>query len=105
MTNSDTARLRGRIDSGATRDKVRALDPAAAPLGTDDEAAGHGPHQRLAAPERDVTDGELTLDQPQSAEDPIAPTRDLPTARTWYLIFGAMLVLALIGVAASRYFA
>jgi hypothetical protein len=32
--------LRGDIDSGATGDKVPVLDPAAAPLGTDAEAAG-----------------------------------------------------------------
>jgi hypothetical protein len=32
--------VRDRIDSGATKDKVAASDPAAAPLGTDDEAAG-----------------------------------------------------------------
>src|SRR3546814_360382 len=33
-------RLRARIDSGRTAEKVPAIDPAAAPLGTDDEAAG-----------------------------------------------------------------
>lgn len=32
-------RLRSDIDSGRTGDKVRAPDPAAAPLGTDAEAA------------------------------------------------------------------
>src|SRR5262249_52847400 len=32
--------LRVHIDRGLTYDKVTALDPAAAPLGTDDEAAG-----------------------------------------------------------------
>ncbi|MBX9760175.1 MAG: hypothetical protein K2Y29_15465 [Beijerinckiaceae bacterium] len=32
--------LRGAIDSGRTGDKVNFPDPAAAPLGTDDEAAG-----------------------------------------------------------------
>ena len=34
------APLRGAIDSGQTRDKVPGSDPAASPLGTDDEAAG-----------------------------------------------------------------
>lgn len=34
-------RLRQSIDSGKTGDKVAFPDPAAAPLGTDDEAAGH----------------------------------------------------------------
>ena len=32
--------VRDRIDSGATGEKVPGSDPAAAPLGTDDEAAG-----------------------------------------------------------------
>jgi hypothetical protein len=41
--HATTAQLRRDIDSGATRAKVAALDPAAAPLGTDDEAAAHGP--------------------------------------------------------------
>lgn len=38
---SDT--LRTAIDEGRTGDKVAFPDPAAAPLGTDDEAAGHTP--------------------------------------------------------------
>jgi len=33
-------RLRSDIDDGRTADKVRFPDPAAAPLGSDDEAAG-----------------------------------------------------------------
>ncbi len=35
-----TAELKGDIDSGRTGDKVGGVDPAAAPLGTDAEAAG-----------------------------------------------------------------
>lgn len=38
-----TARLRGAIDRGATGDKIGFPDPAATPLGTDDEAAGTPP--------------------------------------------------------------
>lgn len=34
------ARLRATIDAGATGEKINHPDPAAAPLGTDDEAAG-----------------------------------------------------------------
>ena len=37
---SEAAQLRRDIDSGTTGDKVGWPDPAAAPLGTDDEAAG-----------------------------------------------------------------
>lgn len=38
-----TAQLRGDIQSGRTGDKVAGFDPAAAPLGADDEAAGTPP--------------------------------------------------------------
>ncbi|MBE9603579.1 hypothetical protein IAI18_01800 [Acetobacteraceae bacterium H6797] len=38
-----TAQLRRDIESGQTGDKVAVIDPAAASLGTDDEAAGHPP--------------------------------------------------------------
>jgi hypothetical protein len=44
--------LRGAIDRGRTGDKVDFPDPAAAPLGADDEAAGHPPSRaeiRVAA--------------------------------------------------------
>ena len=37
------AMLKGDIDSGRTGDKNPVFDPARAPLGTDDEAAGHPP--------------------------------------------------------------
>ena len=38
--NPTTAKLRHDIDRGRGGDKVDVVDPAAAPLGTDDEAAG-----------------------------------------------------------------
>lgn len=38
-----TDQLRRATDSGATGDKVHFPDPAAAPLGTDDEAGGFSP--------------------------------------------------------------
>ncbi|MBX3558731.1 hypothetical protein, partial [Chelatococcus sp.] len=40
-----TAQLREGIDRGRAKDKVDFPDPAAAPLGTDDEAAGTPPTQ------------------------------------------------------------
>lgn len=40
---STSAQLRRDIESGQTGDKVAVIDPAAAPLGTDDEAAGASP--------------------------------------------------------------
>lgn len=43
------AQLRSDIDSGRTGDKVNALDPAAAPLGTDEEAAGTPPSPEVVS--------------------------------------------------------
>lgn len=40
---STSAQLKHDINSGLTGDKVNFFDPAAAPLGTDDEAAGTPP--------------------------------------------------------------
>jgi hypothetical protein len=37
---SNVTQLRHAIDRGKTKDKVRVKDPAAAPFGTDEEAAG-----------------------------------------------------------------
>ncbi|SHH07695.1 hypothetical protein SAMN02745157_0284 [Kaistia soli DSM 19436] len=42
-------RLRHEIDRGAASDKVSFPDPAASPLGTDDEAGGHGPEPERVA--------------------------------------------------------
>jgi hypothetical protein len=50
--SSTGAQLRRDVESGATHDKVRVLDPAAAPLGTDDEAAGVREDPGLVAADR-----------------------------------------------------
>ncbi|MHC9237566.1 hypothetical protein ACX9MO_18230 [Pseudooceanicola sp. 502str34] len=42
-TTETSDQLRDEIDRGGTGDKVAFSDPAAAPLGTDDEAGGHPP--------------------------------------------------------------
>ncbi len=47
MANVD--QLRHDIDTGRTSDKVNASDPAVAPLGTDDEAAGTSLDPRVIA--------------------------------------------------------
>lgn len=52
-----TDQLRHEIDSGRTGDKADWPDPAAAPLGTDDEASGNPPNSetvRKATPKTDV---------------------------------------------------
>ncbi|QPM92395.1 hypothetical protein [Pseudooceanicola algae] len=45
----NAAQLREQIDRGGAADKVAFSDPAAAPLGTDDEAAGHPPSREQVA--------------------------------------------------------
>ena len=55
--DKDTAsRLRADIDAGRAHDKVAYPDPAAAPLGTDDEASGHPitPEQARMAHEAEI---------------------------------------------------
>jgi hypothetical protein len=44
-----TDRLRSEIDQGRTGDKVSFPDPAAVPLGTDEEAAGTPPSREAVA--------------------------------------------------------
>jgi hypothetical protein len=46
LSRSTIEQLRDDIDHGRTCDKVDALDPAAAPLGADEEAAGTPPDPR-----------------------------------------------------------
>jgi hypothetical protein len=42
-SSENAAKVRAHIDRGRTGDKVPAADPATAPLGTDEEAAGTSP--------------------------------------------------------------
>ncbi|MGU3493703.1 hypothetical protein ACLBXM_06630 [Xanthobacteraceae bacterium A53D] len=101
MTSSDATRLKHRIDSGQTGEKVRGLDVAAAPLGTDDEAA----HVRSqAGREHNVMGGETVLGDAESQEDNRAPASSQPSAATWYAVFGAMAALAVVGVSLSYAF-
>lgn len=50
---AEASRLRDEIDRGGAGDKVAFSDPAAAPLGTDDEAAGAPPTYRQARAARE----------------------------------------------------
>lgn len=52
VPNPNVAHLKQDIAGGATGDKIPMLDPAAAPLGTDDEAAGTPPTWREVAEAR-----------------------------------------------------
>lgn len=67
---SSAAPLRGDLDAGRGRDKVAYPDPAAAPLGTDDEAAGTpitDEQLRMACAQEDRTDQVRATDRGRTA--------------------------------------
>lgn len=78
--------LKCDIDAGRTGDKVRASDPAAAPLGTDDEAGGTPIDPELIAKVRDAERKQAAgLADPADAE-----TRDIfLTVVIWLAAVGA----------------
>lgn len=86
-----SARLRAKIDSGALGDKVTVVDPAAAPLGTDDEASD-------TPPPTAVTEGEIRSRE-QVAESFQKPVERASTAqRNRRLIGLAVVVLIIVAV-------
>ncbi|OYX13314.1 MAG: hypothetical protein B7Z15_07650 [Rhizobiales bacterium 32-66-8] len=107
MQLSSTPRLRAEIDQGKARDKVDYPDHAAAPLGTDDEAAGETP-QGVASPASgspSSAPSSLPPDPSQvGEEDHRYPTKRLPTGNTWKLVFGGMALLA-VAVATATWIA
>ena len=67
MRPDDTIeQLRADIDSGRTGDKVSAPDPAMAPLGTDDEAAGTPPSPAAIALTRRMENSRPNQSEPQT---------------------------------------
>jgi hypothetical protein len=74
-------RLRQNIDSGRTGDKVPVADPAAAPLGTDDEAGGSQMTAQAAA-----------LVENAAGRKPEPPREG--SAHVWYI--GAIIAAALL---------
>ena len=78
--------LRDDIDSGRTGDKVQGSDPAAVPLGTDDEAAGTTPTLARRREARDT----------QPAARPYPGERDRTPGAAWILIAAAAALLSVI---------
>lgn len=97
-------RLRHEIDSGKTGDKVDFPDPAAAPLGTDDEASGHPVTPEQAAIARAHEVGRDTDPAPPPREgDPHRPLMANPGARlpagaAWVLLMLAVLMVLVLVV-------
>jgi hypothetical protein len=69
MPGETAERLRADIDAGHTGDKVPASDPAMAPLGTDEEAAGAPPSAEAVAQARGY-ETSTPVAQPQPRKGP-----------------------------------
>lgn len=95
---SNAAQIKHDIDSGLTGDKAPGFDPAAAPLGTDEEAGGVSlPPDQLAAVRQAERAGRPAVHRPNAVDprltpDGVAPSRGLLTG-------------VLIGFAAAAVFA
>jgi len=85
--NPNTDMLRAEIDAGRTRDKVAVSDPAAAPLGTDDEAAGMSPRPAEVAEAMHYETSTPTEE----------PDRSF-LQRTWPWILAVLVVIAIFAV-------
>ena len=93
---ANPAQIKGDIDSGATGDKAPGFDPGAAPLGSDEEAAGPMVSPAVEARERTrERAGRPQEKHPNAAEPGLAPDARQPPQG------GRMTVAALIGVAAG----
>lgn len=77
---------RATTDRGGFADKVPAPDPAAAPLGTDDEAAGQ------------PSDGEAREARPRVEGRPAAiKAGPAPSGREWWIAVPVLVILAALG--------
>lgn len=91
----NVSRLKNDINSGRTGDKVPAFDPAAAPLGTDEEAAG------TPVPAAAVEMARANENRPESHEQVRQNGADTPDtgrrygAGTWLLVLCLVALLAL----------
>ena len=82
------------IETGRTGDKVGGFDPAASPLGTDEEAGGVRPEAEIIALER-VRQARPQLEggRANAADPRMAPQGERPRATTWWMVAGVAAVL------------
>jgi hypothetical protein len=83
------AQLKADIDSGRSGDKVGVFDPALAPLGTDDEAAGHPPSPADVAVAR----------RQESAASATDSNRNAPQGGPRVALYGFLAFIALVAIA------
>lgn len=101
---ANPAQIRGDIDAGRTGDKTPGLDPAAAPLGTDEESAGPMlPPAAEAAVRREARQGAPRVKAPNAASPELAPDARLPPDRRGTGIAFALGVIAAVILALIIY--
>jgi hypothetical protein len=88
-TRPTVDRLRADIDAGWTGDKIPASDPAMAPLGTDDEAAGAPPSGDAVAQAR----------RTEAGGAPKPPQPRTGPGHAWVLIVLILVLIAIMGLA------
>jgi hypothetical protein len=84
--DSHPEQLRSAINRGQTRSKVAFSDPAAAPLGTDEEAAG------TPIPPEEVD--RAARDEIQRPPTPSSETHAPPVGSFWLMMMAALAVVA-----------
>jgi hypothetical protein len=91
MAAETTDEIRSAIDSGRTGGKVEGSDPAAAPLGSDTEAAG-----------RPATQQQLDIASENEAESPgrAHPKRNRTRVGHAWVLFGAAIIIGAVILAA-----
>lgn len=98
----NVTQLRDRIDRGRTGEKVPAADPAAAPLGTDDEAAGTGSDRGVdpaAEHRRETTGIDVASNRPPIAADSGDLRDDAGRRRPGYVWIGVVGVSCAVALA------
>jgi hypothetical protein len=91
-----TAQLKHDIDCGLTGDRSGGFDPAAAPLGTDDEAAGHRlPPELIAQTRAQARAGAADTSCANGACPDLAPDAELGRQRGLALVAAAGLAAGL----------
>lgn len=103
---ADAQKVRHAIDAGRTGEKVEGPDFAAAPLGTDDEAAGHKPQGAWAPPHEGdrIVDGDSDLGElygVRGEEDNRAPAGAPPSWGTWAMVGLGLVILGIAAVSLS----
>jgi hypothetical protein len=94
--------LRRDIDAGRTGDKVPFRDPAAAPLGADDEAAGHppSPHEVALARAHETRPGATHPNATEQGRDSF----NAQQGRPWPFIGLGLAVIVIAGITVAVLF-